>query len=207
MGSKGFRKTHCKYGHELSGNNVKCFVRKDGYIDRNCAICARANTARYRSNHPDKVKALADKRQCNRPPKSIRLPRTHCQKGHELTPDNTYVYTSRKSGKEVRSCRTCVLRNNKRKSYTIRGNHLKRKFGLTHEQFERMLSDQGKRCANQTCRTDVPGGMGAFHVDHDHITGKVRELLCARCNTVLGRVKDDVSILHGLINYLLKHQS
>lgn len=45
----------------------------------------------------------------------------------------------------------------------------------------------------------------ALAVDHDHITGKIRELLCQRCNTVLGIVDDNIEILDTMIEYLLKH--
>jgi hypothetical protein len=39
-------------------------------------------------------------------------------------------------------------------------------------------------------------------VDHNHKTGKVRGLLCSRCNNVLGRIKDNVDILQEAIKYL-----
>lgn len=50
---------------------------------------------------------------------------------------------------------------------------------------------------------DAPGcGNLAQHVDHDHITGDVRGVLCQPCNTSLGLLKDDRDRLHGLILYL-----
>ena len=60
-------------------------------------------------------------------------------------------------------------------------------YGITPEDYDRMLEEQGGRCA--MCRTDDPGGHGGvkhFHVDHDHETGVVRGLLCDTCNRGLG---------------------
>lgn len=42
----------------------------------------------------------------------------------------------------------------------------------------------------------------ALHVDHDHVTGKVRGLLCTNCNTILGKCYDNVKILEQAVNYL-----
>lgn len=64
---------------------------------------------------------------------------------------------------------------------------LKRKFGITPEQYDAILAAQDRRCALfKTCGHTKPGGRGTWHVDHDHVTGKVRGLLCHTCNTHLG---------------------
>lgn len=60
---------------------------------------------------------------------------------------------------------------------------LKYLYGLTVEEWNHMLIDQAGRCA--LC--DAP--MKDPHVDHSHITGEVRGLLCLQCNTMLGRVE------------------
>lgn len=82
---------------------------------------------------------------------------------------------------------------------------LREEYGLTLEQYEKMLDDQGRRCA--ICRTDKPGGSAgkAFAVDHDHGTGAVRALLCASCNQGLGFFRDDPALLAGAREYLLAH--
>jgi hypothetical protein len=58
---------------------------------------------------------------------------------------------------------------------------LKDRYGLTPERFDEMVVDQEGRCA--ICRREFPQ---TPHVDHDHETGKVRGLLCRRCNIMLG---------------------
>jgi hypothetical protein len=62
---------------------------------------------------------------------------------------------------------------------------LRRRYGITVEQYDEMLAAQGGVCA--LCGTDQPGGRGEhFSVDHCHKDGHVRGLLCAGCNTNLG---------------------
>lgn len=67
----------------------------------------------------------------------------------------------------------------------LRNWRLKHYYGLTEESFNKLLASQGGRCAMPDCRTDKPRGRG-WHVDHDHETGRVRAILCTRCNILLG---------------------
>lgn len=83
-----------------------------------------------------------------------------------------------------------------------RERHLKRKYGVTLADYDRMLADQGGCCA--ICRKpEVQQFKGVFHVDHDHATGAVRGLLCRGCNHMLGVVGDDPAILARAIRYLV----
>lgn len=81
-----------------------------------------------------------------------------------------------------------------------RSAHLRRKFGLTIEQFEQMLWEQEFRCLG--CNIHQSELKKPLAVDHDHKTGEVRGLLCDPCNFALGCVKDDIKILLRLIKYL-----
>ena len=81
---------------------------------------------------------------------------------------------------------------------------LRRKYGLTFAEYDRMLIEQNECCA--TCGATKPGGRWkSFAVDHDHVTGRVRGLLCKSCNIALGEVNDDLTTLKNMINYLSKH--
>lgn len=85
---------------------------------------------------------------------------------------------------------------------------LKKKFGITLEDYNAMLALQGGRCA--VCGTDKKikdkhGNLRRLAVDHDHKTGKVRQLLCSPCNTSIGLVKENVKTLLNMIDYIKKH--
>lgn len=79
--------------------------------------------------------------------------------------------------------------------------HLKRKYGISLEQFDSMAEAQGGVCA--ICQRHP--GKGGFCVDHDHATGKVRQLLCRNCNSLIGMAEDNKDLLWSAIRYLAKH--
>ena len=74
-----------------------------------------------------------------------------------------------------------------------------RNYDITPEQFEELNTYQKGVC--WICK-HVPSSK-KLHVDHDHRTGKVRGLLCYRCNVGLGFFKDDIDRLEDAVQYLL----
>lgn len=84
-----------------------------------------------------------------------------------------------------------------------RGNY-RRMYGITIDDYERMLRAQNGQCA--ICGSSNPGGgYKNFAVDHNHTTGEVRGLLCTRCNRGLGLFKDDPVLTQLATNYLQSH--
>lgn len=78
-----------------------------------------------------------------------------------------------------------------------------RLYGITPEQYGRLLGDQHGRCA--ICDQECNSGR-ALAVDHDHDTGKVRGLLCGNCNKGLGNFKDSLYLLREAEEYLRAHE-
>ena len=77
-----------------------------------------------------------------------------------------------------------------------------RRYGLTRDDFWKLLEKQGGVCA--ICGTSEPGkGRTRMCVDHCHRTGKVRGLLCGSCNRSIGQLGDDPDILQRAADYLL----
>ena len=81
---------------------------------------------------------------------------------------------------------------------------LKRNFNLSIRQYDALLVAQGGVCA--VCKEACPSGR-RLAVDHDHATGAVRGLLCARCNPMIGYAQDDPSRLAAATAYLLRARS
>ena len=76
-----------------------------------------------------------------------------------------------------------------------------RKLGITQEWWDVRLAEQDGRCA--ICHTVTPNGPGKiWHVDHDHVTGKARGLVCSACNLMLGHARDDPKVLRAAADYL-----
>lgn len=65
-----------------------------------------------------------------------------------------------------------------------RRKQLMRLYGLTLEQCEELVAKHHGRCA--ICGV-MPEKKNLLHIDHDHATGRIRGMLCLRCNTALGR--------------------
>ncbi len=77
--------------------------------------------------------------------------------------------------------------------------HLRRKFGIGIDDYERMLAEQGGGCC--ICRKPPPDN-GSLHVDHEHATGEVRGLLCVSCNNALGALQENIDIFRAAIDYI-----
>ena len=124
-------------------------------------------------------------------------------------PLDDFYKTGRKNGDErAYECKECakarVKKRNQDDPDRARDRHLRRTYGISLADFNRMVVSQGNRCA--CCGTDKPGGKhNRWNVDHDHVTGVVRELLCKDCNIVLGLVEDSAEHLQRLIEYVAKH--
>ena len=83
-------------------------------------------------------------------------------------------------------------------------------YGITIQDYDRMLKEQNKVCAicksKELLTNHVSKKRQRLSVDHDHATGKVRGLLCSRCNKALGLFYDDPSILKAATEYLIQHK-
>jgi hypothetical protein len=95
-----------------------------------------------------------------------------------------------------------------RRAYA-RQHNLKRRFGITIEEYDAMFARQDGLCAiclepsTQVHRKS--GKVRSLAVDHDHATGRVRSLLCTDCNTVLGLADDSPQRLRDMADYLERH--
>lgn len=191
----------CRRGHPWTEENT--VYRKSG---RYCKTCLKVGEDRRRER-----KALEPKK----PPPP---PRTHCAKGHPLTPDNVYKRTGYSGARNGGlRCKTCTDENNAQYQAEHReellvyfsDHNLKRKYGMTREDKQRMLDAQGGKCL--CCErtengTKYPHDLNYWHVDHNHATegpyaGEVRGILCQPCNQALGMMKEQPPRIQALERY------
>jgi hypothetical protein len=73
-----------------------------------------------------------------------------------------------------------------------------RRYKLTRRELEDLRAAQDDRCA-------ICGESSPQHLDHDHGTGAIRQLLCQRCNQGLGLLQDNPTLLHAAAYYVALH--
>jgi hypothetical protein len=113
-------------------------------------------------------------------------------------PVSEYGLTHREGGRGYRSsCKKCL--NEKRADRQLRD--ACEQNGITLDDYQEILKRQGGVCA--ICRTSDCGPVARrFSIDHCHKTGKVRGLLCHRCNLGIGHFDDSIELLRVAIAYL-----
>lgn len=103
-------------------------------------------------------------------------------------------------GTEIGGNRTyCKSCSTKRFANTVKNSIYKKNYGISLEEYNALLESQNGVCAVCEGKTGRK-----LSVDHDHKTGKVRGLLCVKCNLALGYANDNKNILLGLVEYLDK---
>lgn len=79
--------------------------------------------------------------------------------------------------------------------------HLKKNYGITPDEWNDMLIQQDGRCA--ICSRDFSEiNKKHIHVDHNHMTGAIRQMLCHKCNQGIGSFNEDVSLLRAAVQYI-----
>jgi hypothetical protein len=138
----------------------------------------RERVARYRKNNPEKIK-------------EIQRRSSHRRKNDPERTEKLRIWQKR-------------YREGNREA--LRDGERKRKFGITPERYSEMFQSQNGVCAicKQPETATRLGTLKALSVDHCHKTGAIRGLLCSDCNTGIGKLKDDPSVLQSAIRYLTK---
>lgn len=88
--------------------------------------------------------------------------------------------------------------NPERSKYLITNATLLSKYGISLEEYNKLLIKQNYCCA--VCK-DIPTYQ-RLHVDHCHKTGKIRGLLCQSCNVSIGKMKESPILLRALAEYI-----
>lgn len=93
----------------------------------------------------------------------------------------------------------------------FKNTQLKTRYGITLDQYNEMLKNQNGFCAicnKKETKIDIrTNKIRALCVDHEHISGKIRGLLCQDCNFAIGKLKDNISLVENTLNYLKKNVS
>jgi Recombination endonuclease VII len=135
-----------------------------------------------------------------------------CKCGVQFTLENCTKTVFERGGDRCRACDKVYQKQyyadnaEKIKQRSVTYNR-KKKTGATQQDFEARLTAQNGLCA--ICKTPLVSGSKGNRPcqDHDHKTGKLRDILCGRCNVLLGLCLENIEILTSTIKYLWKHAS
>ena len=83
-----------------------------------------------------------------------------------------------------------------------RAMHYKNRYGISIAEYDALFSSQNGNC--KICGRSQKDQKRKLAVDHDHKTGKVRGLLCDKCNKGLGQFEDNIELFQKAIEYLKK---
>ncbi len=149
----------------------------NGGLTTYCKDCLCAERKKYREANPEKMRQIRKDYRKNNKEKIAEAGRRRWLEHTKHHPEKTRYY------------------------------RIKSEYGITKTQHDQMLLDQGSKCT--ICEKVFIHGFGKggtnFGVDHCHKTGKVRGLLCHPCNSAIGLVKENVTILSKMIEYLKFH--
>lgn len=171
---------------ESFGSDAK---RRDG-LRPQCRTCGRAQTRSYYQRNREKVLE-----------RTGRWAKDHPEVGREQS-------------RLWRDANKDKVREKKRRDYATNGDeiravlrdfHFRRKFGISLAERDALAEQQGNHCS--ICGTHESELDKRLAVDHDHVTGAVRALLCQSCNLGLGFFKDRPELLEKAAEYVRDHTS
>jgi hypothetical protein len=173
-------------------------------VQKRCERCGQEFSARVAALKIGKGRFCSHK--CANTVNS-RLARKPARQGQQAKRDYMRAWNQKNAVKQRERRKQYRLANMEQVRSTLRRYTLKRRYGITEADYQRMLAAQDGRCA--ICRTNEPpkhkdGSPKRWHVDHDHLTGVVRGLLCRSCNNGLGHFRDSAHLLMAALTYVKK---
>lgn len=150
---------------------------------------------------------------------STEKPAKICNRCSEAKSEDSF-YVDKRRHAPYSTCKTCWntaskewnknnpdsrRRASRDSAYRQRWKRIFRDYGITKEEYYALLEWQNGVCGickKPETKVSRSRGLNMLAVDHCHRTGRVRGLLCARCNGVLGWVSDDTSLLRRMSEYI-----
>jgi hypothetical protein len=123
-----------------------------------------------------------------------------CKKSKQAKFVNKLLCTT--CGKETKD-RQRKMYNSKEYKIIARDKRLKKEYGIGIDDYNKMFNEQNGAC--YICKKHQSELNSTLAVDHCHKTGKVRGLLCYKCNTALGLIYESIGSLINMIDYIKKH--
>jgi len=178
---KRCRKGHLSLRYATSGNCVECYEVKTLSVK---------NNFRGRSSKRSKENQLLAEEAFAKGYKTY-VPTTACKHGHK----ERFVGSN--------NCVVCGLQKSRDRSEYAKWARIKKQYGISQDQFEKMLFVQKHKCTICNCNLTNQN----THIDHCHASGKVRSLLCNKCNQAIGLLDENETNIKTALEYIRKHNA
>jgi hypothetical protein len=174
-------------------NCARCGALKEerGYRTSYCKACQRQMRTEWSRAHPERTKAAQQR---------------HRDTDHYKARSKAYRAIERSQRGKVENKIKFLTRDYRYK--------LRQLYGLELQELYALQAAQQDRCAicgeletNARVKSTTPTGAKVLAVDHDHVTGVIRALLCYRCNVSIGRVNENPELLRKMLDYLGRHKA
>jgi len=186
--------------------DISCFCKshrsKDG-IKHRCKSCDNEYARAEYKKDPTKKKAHSVKWHNENKEKVKDIVKKSYMKHRERRRAGEKKWRSENKEKIRGQYRRWVEKNKDIVTDTHRRNNLRSSYSMTIEEYNKIFLFQGGKCA--ICGKPETAKRKWLSVDHDHKTGKIRELLCLKCNNGVGLFLDDPNLLELAASYLRQH--
>lgn len=176
---------------DLSTTNFhKNSARKDG-LDTQCKECRSKYNKKWRKNNETKIRQKSHERYIKMISReNIEIPKEKfCSSCNRIKPSSEF-YTDKRTKNGLRAeCKKCS-----------RWKYILKQYNLMADEWRAIYKEQNGKCP--ICNSSLDDK--DWHTDHDHKTGKIRGILCPRCNKGIGHFCDNPSYLRGAARYLDK---
>jgi len=157
---------------------------KKELIEKSCEYCSKLFLTKHNAKHCSSKCSNKNWQKNNK--ERYKTSKKEAQNKRKLDNPEKYYAERRKNA-----------RKNQKWSY------IKRQYNLTKDQYFLMLDLQNSRC--KICN-NIFENSAKTHIDHDHNTGKVRGILCQKCNHGLGMFNDNIQLFYNAIQYLQQNK-
>jgi hypothetical protein len=154
-----------------------------------CRACSLAQRREHYAANRERIKTIMREKYATDPERFRRVKRESTARTREAVNARQRAWWAARGAQLAAEQHQADPR--KRKNF-----HLKRRYGITIEQYDQMCERQGGACA--ICHESPK----ILYVDHCHVTGQVRGLLCNTCNTAMGSLRDEPLLAYRAALYL-----
>jgi hypothetical protein len=170
-------------------------------ISDTCKVCSKKYSREYAQNHHNKVIEYQNEyREKNKNKKQ-----EYQKQYYEKNKKELRAYRAKYKNEHEEEIKEQQKQYRLKYPEKIKNHDLLSGHGITLNDYNKMLKEQNNGCAicgNPETDKEVNKKVKSLSVDHDHKTGKVRGLLCSKCNKGIGLFQDNIKLLQSAINYL-----